>query len=121
LRQQVNILLPYHDDAACAYSETNERKAIVKYTNPAEAENHYLTLHPNPADKIAIIELNQLTENITEVLVYDIAGKKIENIQWQKIENGKASIDISHLANGYYTCIAKTNTNKAYYGKLAKQ
>lgn len=65
-------------------------------SNTAELEkNNYITLYPNPADDLIIINS---TERIDRVIVYDASGRKLND------ERGEAlrSLDVSGLEAGVY-------------------
>lgn len=60
-----------------------------------------ISLYPNPA--ASIVKING--ENISNVEVIDLAGKKIENVLW----NEQSELNISTLTNGVYQVIVTSN------------
>ncbi|HLW30227.1 MAG TPA: choice-of-anchor B family protein [Brumimicrobium sp.] len=67
-------------------------------TNKVPKKLNEIKVYPNPFDRVVIVEGVLKTENI---YLYDLLGKrmKIDNIA---IENGKTTIETSHLSKGAY-------------------
>lgn len=65
-----------------------------------------LSLYPNPTTGLFTIELS--VKDKLEVNIYDISGNSVIS---QTIENGKGTIDASHLSAGVYNVSIKGNTS----------
>ena len=73
----------------------------IYHTNPTdiddEDDKQKLSLHPNPSNSILNFSENINLDNIVQVEILDVSGRKIKNV---KIRNHQ--IDISDLINGFY-------------------
>jgi Secretion system C-terminal sorting domain len=59
-------------------------------------------IYPNPVSEILNIDLLKPTTDITEMILYDAAGKVISNIQNPKFINNTYTINFSSFAFGNY-------------------
>lgn len=80
---------------------------LLKNVTPLSTENiqsNALRIYPNPSTGIFAIEMNSQKAQQVLYKVYDIAGNIVINKAWD-INKGKQSqlLDISTLANGFYT------------------
>ncbi|MFM2225967.1 MAG: hypothetical protein RJA07_2169 [Bacteroidota bacterium] len=92
---------------------------------PMEITDSMAALMPQTIDSLQSTVSFQLAnhEPIESIdVISSISGKKIDCIVGSKNEQAnKLTIDVKCLANGFYTVIVKSKTNKIYYGKLIKQ
>jgi len=57
-------------------------------------------LYPNPASQFINISLNNTSEIIDNVIIYDVLGKIIKEVK--SISSNSATIDTSSLSKGVY-------------------
>ncbi|MBI9067077.1 MAG: T9SS type A sorting domain-containing protein [Salinivirgaceae bacterium] len=62
-------------------------------------EKASFSVFPNPTNDIVTINLNGITNNITELTVYDVSGKKLNVLNISKANN---SIDLNEYPKGVY-------------------
>ncbi len=72
-----------------------------------------LNIYPNPTSGEFVLELtgSDLKENT--VFIYNMMGQKV--FEQQMLNNGKQTLDVSHLANGTY--FVKVNSEAGYAHK----
>ncbi len=61
--------------------------------------NAGMDIYPNPASSIVHFELEESTEKISSIALYDIHGRQVA--EWHP-QNHTAALDISHLSGGIY-------------------
>ncbi len=83
-----------------------EYRKIVSKTGIAEniVTSKELLVYPNPASNIANIDFELNNAGLVQLNVYDITGKKVNNLYHAQTPEGKntISIDVSNYANGNY-------------------
>ncbi len=78
-----------------------------------------LRLVPNPAKNSLIIELNDKTDRIKTIKVYDVNGREITNINYGSVRY-KTTLDVSFLKKGIYIINVATRKGKSLKGKFIK-
>lgn len=66
-------------------------------------------IYPNPAKEVIQITLQNSTETMSKVVIYDIIGKAIKTISGNNMQ--QATINVSDLASGVYMIEIITETN----------
>jgi hypothetical protein len=69
-----------------------------------------ISIKPNPSSSTTMIEFTTAESGFTQLTIYDLAGRKIMDIQNGELEYGtyRAVIDVTNLSNGVYFVILKT-------------
>jgi hypothetical protein len=108
-------------------TRSNIRKKYIDdsllIVNTTLIDEEYISIYPNPIDEYAIIDFETLHETIANVSVYDVAGKKINELKHtEALDNNKAfyKIDTQTWATGIYTVIVQLYDGKKIMAKLAK-
>lgn len=78
-----------------------------------------IVVYPNPATNIVNVALNNTTESISSVLVYDLLGKRVIDVT--SINSNQVSITTSSLTKGVYLLEINSNTNVKLVKKLVIQ
>lgn len=76
-------------------------------TGSFDANN--IVVYPNPAKEVVQVTLQNATETISKVVIYDIIGKTIKTFTGNKAQ--QATINVSDLAAGVYMIEITTGTN----------
>ena len=68
------------------------------------ANNIVVNVYPNPVNNIGTLQLNMKRANNLEIAIYDVLGKKVQQIDNAKFSNGihNNSFETSNLENGTY-------------------
>jgi len=84
--------------------KTSLKPVMVGVDEITKAENLHLELFPNPATNSTTLSFVSDKEQRMKIVLYDLAGKKIETIADKDFPGGYTKIDIStaKLANGVY-------------------
>ena len=84
----------------------------ILQTEESELE-HHIEFYPNPVANEAYISYKLREESLVEINIYDMSGKKVQQVLKQKQDYGKyiKKIDIAHLKlpKGNYLCELKVN------------
>lgn len=91
----------------------NVRQAGATGIKTLSKANAMLNIYPNPTSGEFVLELtgSDLKENT--VFIYNMMGQKV--FEQQMLNNGKQTLDVSHLANGTY--FVKVNSEAGYAHK----
>ncbi len=92
-------------------SSTGEIFRIVD-TNLSVDENNLKTIKifPNPATNYLTIDALETTTTLSEIIIYDVQGKRIKTIS--NIDNQKINVSVSNINSGlYFMEIRDTNKN----------
>ena len=86
--------------------------------NPTFTSNQ-ITIYPNPAKHSVTVDLTQSTEHLSEIVFFDIVGKKV------KVTNAfgenQILIDVSDLSKGVYLIEIQTENKIKTFKKLMIQ
>jgi hypothetical protein len=78
----------------------------LEKTDLVSIEN--ISSFPNPASDFVTLQLENIEEGtVTNVTIYDLAGKQVFNMQ---SNSNLQTIDVSHFAKGIYVIHVNTNT-----------
>ena len=86
----------WNDTAAAAFSSYN---CYLSGVNPLTNDKAQLVVYPNPCSKLLVI--SQLLLGNTKIEVFDVLGRKFENLIMSKFEN-KIQIEVSNLPSGIW-------------------
>ncbi|WP_276132228.1 PKD-like domain-containing protein [Polluticoccus soli] len=77
-----------------------------------------LKMYPNPASETITVEFDVVTTDITEIAVFDMAGKLLKVLP---AGNGKVQIDVSSFAQGFYSVSCVREGTKIATAKFIKE
>ncbi|TVR78767.1 MAG: T9SS C-terminal target domain-containing protein [Chitinophagaceae bacterium] len=80
-----------------------------------------LNFYPNPASETLYFESEIFTDEIFEVVIYDLAGREAMRFKTDFQTSNKLSIDISMLSDSYYLIAIEKQGIPLYSGKLIVQ
>lgn len=83
----------------------------------SEVEVSSLKIYPNPA--IDVVQVHWESADIGSIAIISSLGQEITVFQAEPFQI--TTLDISHLATGYYTIKAQTKSNQYFIAKLIKQ
>lgn len=78
-----------------------------------------INLYPNPANSLVQIALQNTTEIIDSIVIYDILGKKVSQIS--SVASNQSTIDVSNLSKGIYLVEISTENHLKQIKKLIIQ
>ena len=78
-----------------------------------------ILMYPNPANQSVTIDLSQSTENLSEIVFFDIVGKKVKVTN--ALGENQISIDVSDLSKGVYLIEIQTENKIKTTKKLMVQ
>jgi PKD repeat protein len=90
-------------DPITAISETQNENTIIVYPNPA-------------SDEIAIEDISGKT--ITDVILYDLLGKKINDISYVKENNTEGKLFVGQLSPGVYMLQVQDSFNNSQMSRI---
>lgn len=78
---------------------------------------------PNPAHDKATISYTLAADGVTEVLLYDLAGRLVQSIRYQHHEAGThaAQVDLSGIAAGMYYITVRQNDRMIRQGMIVSK
>jgi len=97
------------DGRGCSAADTIQIiiLGLSENTDPTD-----LKIYPNPGSgRIQIEKPTGLNLTVTQIILFDLSGKKVLNSQWPDITAG-AQIDVSKLAKGQYHLVLDDGTEK---------
>ena len=105
---------------SCGDSEPSEALVItLRGAGVDEINSSNISIHPNPANDIVNIAIENVTSNI-QVVIYNSVGQAVYSMN-DIAENGyNTSINISELSNGTYTLQIRSNEN-VWTNKIIKR
>lgn len=105
---------------SCGDSEPSEALVItLRGAGVDEINSSNISIHPNPANDIVNIAIENVTSNI-QVVIYNSVGQVVYSMN-DIAENGyNTSINISELSNGTYTLQIRSNEN-VWTNKIIKR
>lgn len=105
---------------SCGDSEPSEALVItLRGAGVDEISSSNISIHPNPANDIVNIAIENVTSNI-QVVIYNSVGQVVYSMN-DIAENGyNTSINISELSNGTYTLQIRSNEN-VWTNKIIKR
>ncbi|MFM2226296.1 MAG: hypothetical protein RJA07_2498 [Bacteroidota bacterium] len=109
------ITFDYNDAIA-----TNKVKNTI-YSYQANEEKHEVFMFPNPTSDYTNLVLPEGTfDNATkaEILVYNISGKLINQLNWDNLATNHYQLPTNSLETGLYQVIVATDTKKVFANKL---
>ncbi|MGV3695690.1 DUF7619 domain-containing protein [Flavobacterium sp.] len=108
---------------ASIYFDTNPAITTAtfnsKFTIPlgiADFDGNSLVLYPNPASSTVQIDLVNTTEQISQIVFYDLLGKAVKTIT--TVATGSVTIDVSDLSRGVYLTEITSENNLKITKKL---
>jgi hypothetical protein len=73
-------------------------------TSNSETNTSNLTCYPNPFNTKTTIKINIIENELTELTVYNLSGKKVKNLTNNEMKGGTISIEWNGLDNGGKPC-----------------
>ena len=73
--------------------------------------NSFLEVYPNPASTQAVINFSIDSDALTEIVLFDLQGRKIKSIAEENFEAGNHQLNcsVTELPKGIYFLQLKTN------------
>ncbi|MEC4004597.1 T9SS type A sorting domain-containing protein [Flavobacterium sp. SUN052] len=105
----------YFDSNPAIVTNTFQSEFVAALAN-AIFESNNLLLYPNPAHSSVQINLQNTSENLSSIIIYDVVGKNIKTIK--NLTSNEMSIDVSDLSKGVYLVEIATETNLKVTKKL---
>lgn len=96
-------------------TNTFNTEFVAPLGNPTFDSGNF-EMYPNPADSMVQISMENTTEQINSIAIYDVMGKQIRNIK-NSISN-EVTVDVSELSNGIYFVEITTDSNVKTTKKL---
>ena len=79
--------------------------------------NHNLSLYPNPASRMVIVELDEKDGTRVSINIFDVTSRLIRSA-FVLVKDKRASIDIGDFKNGVYFVIATASDGEKFKNKL---
>ncbi|MGK4566131.1 T9SS type A sorting domain-containing protein [Flavobacterium sp. 3HN19-14] len=113
-------------NSASIYFDTNpaidtnvfETEFVTTLGNTDFNESNFM-IYPNPAASIVNISLQNTTENIESIRIYDVLGKTIRTVK--SLDTKQTALDVSGLSKGVYMLEIMTNNKFRQVRKLIIQ
>lgn len=105
----------YFDENPAIVTNTFNTEFIAALGNQSFEVADFI-LYPNPAKNNLFIQLNSTSGNIDSIVIYDVLGNKIKELQ--SVSANSTTLDVSNLAIGMYFVELKSDTNLKQTKKL---
>ena len=77
-----------------------------------------IQMFPNPANDKLVVDFELFNTKIEEVVIYDVIGKVMEQIDIHSIINGQTIINLDNYNSGMYFISVKTDNNRTIVNKF---
>lgn len=106
-----------------AYEGNGFGKTSTPNVGKGNAETANVNVYPNPTKGMVSFEINTTKEEVCNITIMDIAGKKIESFDNMKTSNKKLSINwnTAALSQGEYLVKIVTSDNQMFVKKFIKE
>ena len=108
----------YFDSNPAIVTNTFQTEFVAALSNVIFDGNNLL-LYPNPTHSTVQINLQNTSENLSSIIIYDVVGKTIKTIK--NLSSNEISIDVSDLSKGVYLVEISSETNLKVTKKLVIQ
>ncbi|WP_412477033.1 DUF7619 domain-containing protein [Flavobacterium sp. TBRC 19031] len=108
----------YFDTNPAITTNTFNTEFVAALANPNFTSNQII-IYPNPAKHSVTIDLTQSAEHLSEIVFFDIVGKKVKVIN--AFGENQISIDVSDLSKGVYMIEIQTENKIKTFKKLIVQ
>ncbi len=108
----------YFDTNPAITTNTFNTEFVAALANPNFTSNQII-IYPNPAKHSVTIDLTQSAEHLSEIVFFDIVGKKVKVIN--AFGENQISIDVSDLSKGVYLIEIQTENKIKTFKKLIVQ
>ena len=108
----------YFDSNPAIVTNTFNTEFVAALGNDLFTENSII-LYPNPANTLVQITLQNTAEIIEDITVYDILGKRVNQIS--NVASNQSTIDVSPLSKGVYLVEISTENHLKQIKKLIIQ
>jgi hypothetical protein len=106
----------YFDTNPAVVTNTFNTEFVAVLAN-ASFQNENIQLFPNPATSIVQINIQNTSESLKSIVIYDVLGKKVK----ENATIGQTSIDVSSLAKGVYMMEITSESNLKVIKKIVIQ
>ena len=94
-----NTAFIYFDSNPAIVTNTFNTEFVAVLSN-AEFTNENILLFPNPTSNSFQISIQNTTENLESIVIYDVLGKIVKIVEI--LASSETSVDVSHLSKGVY-------------------
>lgn len=108
----------YFDSNPAIITNTFQTEFVAALANTIFESNNLL-LYPNPTHSSVQINLQNTSEKLTSIIIYDVVGKTIKTIK--NLPTNDLNLDVSYLSKGVYLIEISTETNLKLIKKLIIQ
>ncbi|WP_445453776.1 DUF7619 domain-containing protein [Flavobacterium sp. 25HG05S-40] len=108
----------YFDTNPAIVTNTFNTEFVSALGNDLFTENSIM-IYPNPANSNVFIALQNSTEIIENIAIYDVLGKTINQVL--NLDSNESAIDVSQLSKGIYLIEVTTQNNLKQIKKLIVQ
>ena len=108
----------YFDSNPAIVTNTFNTEFVASLSNASFTDNNIL-IYPNPAHNLVQINLQNTTETLESITIYDVLGKTINKIT--NLSTNQVSLDVSNLSKGVYLVEITSEHNLKLIKKLIVQ
>lgn len=112
----INLKVVY-DGGSDDTLRTNYINVLTTAVSDIEFNTFKLSVYPNPAKNLITIESSVNNTNST-IEIFDVIGKRFEQIEVDKISNNRIEVNISSLNKGVYFVRFSTENNRTKTQKI---
>jgi hypothetical protein len=105
----------YFDSNPAIITNTFNTQFVTTLNNSTFTSND-IAIYPNPAHNVVQINLQNTSETLTSIKIFDVLGKTINSID--NIKANQTSIDVSNLSKGVYLLELTSEHNLKQIKKL---
>lgn len=108
----------FFDTNPAIVTNTFNTEFVQSLSNSSFADSD-LVVYPNPASSYVQIALNNATQNIRSIVIYDLLGKKV--LETNSVTSNEITLNTSSLIKGVYLLEINANSNERLVKKLVIQ
>ena len=108
----------YFDTNPAITTNTFNTEFVATLGNPTFTSEAIL-MYPNPANQSVTIDLSQSTENLSEIVFFDIVGKRVKVVN--SLGEKQMTVNVSDLSKGIYLIEIQTENQLKTIKKLMIQ
>jgi hypothetical protein len=108
----------FFDTNPAIVTNTFNTEFVQSLSNSSFADSD-LVVYPNPASSYVQIALNNATQNIRSIVIYDLLGKKV--LETNSVTSNEIILNTSSLIKGVYLLEINANSNERLVKKLVIQ